>query len=242
MPLLFSSNILNYARNYRVCYIGGRYGGGKTALAFRLAYDLCLSFGFRYILSNVASVWCTPPDRVVLRDGVYADAVIILDEGGMYLDNAHDARQWLAYLRKLNVVLLVPSVLPPSRLMQRLTVQRTINADAFGLPLWLYGVRLDAGIVKVKDGFSWLFPSEIYGVYDTRGMPSDASELLVYLREWIAAASSVLGYRVSLPQLPSSAQAQSVAVPAADVYTSSETDALVNDLLQSMAESQLKKG
>lgn len=229
MALLFADNILNYARNYRVCYIGGRYGGGKTALAFRLAYELCLRFEFRYILSNVSSIWCTPPDRVVLRDG-FVDAVIVLDEGGMFLDDAASARQWLAFLRKINVVLLVPSVLPPSLVMRRLSVQRLANFDAFGVPLWYYGVRLDAGIIKVRDAFFWLFPSEIYGIYDTRGMPTDANELLGYIRLWTRQVSSS-------PSLPAPAPVPS---PALVAPPDRETEALVGELLLQMAERELR--
>ncbi len=195
--LIHAANVLNYARNYRVCYLGGRYGGGKTSFAFRLAYDLCQYYGFRYILSNVRSVWNTEPRHVTLRDGVYIDAVFVLDEGGMYLDNAAQAKSWLAYLRKLNAVLILPSTFPPALLMRRLTVQRTHNFNAWGLPLWVYGIRLDSGIIKQTDWCAWYYPSEIYGIYDTVGMPSQANDLLDYLQDWTRSAASTLNYTTS---------------------------------------------
>lgn len=192
--LFWKENLLNYTRNYRVLFVDGRYGGGKTSLGFKLAEELCRKFGFRYILSNVECVWNTPLDEVVLRDGRYIDAVFVLDEGGMYLETSAVARQWLAYLRKLNIVLIVPSVIPPSSIMQRLTVQRLLNMYVFGVPVWYYGLYLRSGRNKSDDKFGWLHPSEIFGIYDTEGMPQEASEQLAQLQKWTKEVQKVMGY------------------------------------------------
>lgn len=243
MGLVMADNIINYARNYRVVYLGGRYGGGKTAFAFRLAHELVTKYKYRYLLSNVASVWNTPAEAVQLRDGVYADAVMILDEGGMFLDNASEAKSWLAYLRKLNIILLVPSVLPPSTLMRRLSVQRTFNANSIGIPAWLYGLRLDAGIVKQEDKFLWWKPSEIFGIYDTVGMPADASELLAFLKVWTDQAKKQLGYQSRTPLLVADAAPAPILVPdfSALVDGNSELQAVMSDALVAMNESRLKR-
>lgn len=201
MTLFQHEGLVHSARNYRVVFLGGRYGGGKTALAFRLAYELMQnrSFGFRYLLSNVRSVWNTPPSAVELRDGVFADAVMVLDEGGMFLDSPRRAKEWLAYLRKLNIVLLIPSVIEPALIMRRLSIQRLQNFQPYGLPLWRFGWRLDSHMVKQKNAFLWWNFAEIFGIYDTMGMPADADALLGEIEKWVEKSSKALGYKAKLP-------------------------------------------
>lgn len=195
MPFYNANNLLYYARNYRVAYLGGRFGGGKTSLCFRMAWELVRMFKFRYILSNVKSVWNDDPEKVVLREGKFVDAIIILDEGGEFLDAAPEAKKWLYALRKINVILLIPSVIEPSRLLRRLTITRVMNGYTMGLPLWAYQIDLKVGsAITEKDRFVWTNPSEIFGIYDTVGMPTDADELLEYIRQWTAQAAKASGY------------------------------------------------
>ena len=72
--LLNAQLAMGYLRLYRVAFIEGRYGGGKTSLAFRMAHDLLRSGQYRYLLSNVKSVWTDALDTVVPRDGYFLDA------------------------------------------------------------------------------------------------------------------------------------------------------------------------
>lgn len=194
MSLISASNLMNYANTYRVVYFSGRFGGGKTSLAFRLAFEMVKRYNYRYILSNVRSVWSEPFENVVLRDGKFIDAVCILDEGGLFLDRAADAKEWLAFLRKVNLTLLVPSVVPPARLLRTVTVTRTVRLNAWGLPAWVYQMNLDAHPVHEKENFVWWQPSEIFGIYDTLGQPTDAGELLTHIQKWTIESGKSLGY------------------------------------------------
>ncbi len=56
---------------YRVAWMGGGYGTGKTLLCFELAYELVLSGRYRYILSNCNSVWTDNPEIVKVRDDIF---------------------------------------------------------------------------------------------------------------------------------------------------------------------------
>lgn len=235
--MLFRHESLVHAvRNYRVCYLGGRYGGGKTAFSFRLAYELMTNraFGFRYLLSNVGSVWATAPERVVLRDGVWADAVMILDEGGMFLDSPREAKQWLAYLRKLNIVLIIPSVIEPALIMRRCTVQRLGNFQPYGVPLWHFGWRLDSHMLKQKSSFFWWGFQEIFGIYDTLGMPADADKHLEFIEKWVKQASTTLGYNASLAGRKTFAP---LALPALPAFSSVD-----EDLIEAQTEASLYMG
>lgn len=197
MPLLNAQLVKRMAVNYRFMWLAGRYGGGKTALAYRLAYDLVLNHGYRYILSNVKSVWNDEPEQVQLRaegNALKADAVLILDEGGEFIASRAEAKQWLAALRKLNVVILLPSVLPPAHDVRFLEVRRLWNGNSIGLPLWHYHCYLESGSISEKISFAWVNPQEIYGIYDTDGYPTDANEILDYVKKWLGQSAAKGGY------------------------------------------------
>jgi hypothetical protein len=156
MSLVNAATFIGYCSTFRVVHIGGRYGGGKTSLAWRLAYELVDKGLARYVISNVKSVWSDDPAKITLRQGVYVDAVVILDEGGIFLKTGYDADKFLAFLRKLNITLLIPSVLPPATKARFLSVQRVWNAGVLGLPLWWYRVDLIYGTTREKDYFGIL--------------------------------------------------------------------------------------
>lgn len=208
--------VLRMIYNYRFCHIGGRFGGGKTAIAYRLAYELMEKFEFRYLLSNVKSVWNDDLSKVELRkdkDGVgrFVDAVIILDEAGEFINSASQARQWLSFLRKLNIVILLPSVMPPYHSMRLLSIRRKWNLFAVGIPYWGYAAKLSAEDDDMKIDFGWWNPSEIYGIYDTLGYPTDADEILNKIKTWVSEVSGATGYektaaRNKVVGIPSSAR------------------------------------
>lgn len=180
MSLINGTPIVFLLRGYRVAHLAGRFGSGKTALAYRLAYELLEHHGFRYILSNCEDVWSDRPEDIVLRpdakgDPTYMDAVVILDEAGIVFEGTQHARQFVAFMRKFNVCLLLPSVeAPPSR-VRFLQIMRKYNFNALGLPLWWYEARLNTGLDRVRYQFGWWQFSEIFGVYDTSDFPSDDS-------------------------------------------------------------------
>ena len=194
MALWAGGQALAYCKLYRVVWMGGRYGGGKTALAFRLAHDLLKNHGYRYLLSNVKSVWTDDPKKIVLRDGQYADAVVILDEGGLFLKSSKDAETFLAFLRKLNVVILIPSVTPPTLKVRSFTIQRVYNLYSYGLPAWVYRWTLSSGHIKETGLFYWVSPPEIFGVYDTLGTPSDDGGLEDIFNDWTVKLQKTAGY------------------------------------------------
>lgn len=184
MPLFQSSMFMNYIRLYRVVWIQGRYGGGKTAVAYRIAYELCEKYGYRYILGNTRSVWNDTPDKVVQSPDGTVDAVMILDEGGLFLKTGKDTEAFLAFLRKLNIIILIPSVTRPSTRVCFFNVQRTINWYAYGIPVWSYRFELLSGAIKEKGYFHWSRPTEIFGIYDTSSAPANDGGLNDVIQEF----------------------------------------------------------
>lgn len=186
MPLIGRETIVGMLQTFRVLWIGGRYGGGKTALAYRLAYELLDSGFSRHLLSNCRNVWRDEPADVVLRDGRYLDTVVILDEGGLFLRTSRDADDFLAFLRKLNVVLIVPSIKPPAPSVRMVSVQRVANLQSVGLPAWVYNVSVEYGRQRDRERFVWWRPSEIYGIYDTTDVPVDDCGIGDYLESVVS--------------------------------------------------------
>lgn len=183
-----SSPLIHLLNQFRVAWLQGGYGSGKTLMSYALAYDLYQTGRYRYILGNSHSVWTDSPADVKLRDGAFVDAIVILDEGGLFMKLSRDADKFLLGLRKLNITILVPSVLPPSSRIKFLQIQRTFNAEIFGFPFWLYQYRLNIGSEHEKDWFGLYKPSTLYGIYDTLDYPVDDLYLSAWFEYWMETA------------------------------------------------------
>lgn len=199
MPFLGADLYFGYVRQFRCVWFDGKYGSGKTALAMRTALQLCEMGVCRYILSNLQSPLVTRPADVELRPGVrgawHADAAIVLDEAGTFIKSTRDSDGYLAALRKLNVILLLPSVEPLPPKLARLVVERTYDWGTIGLPFWQYALSVTTRKQKEATSFFWRSPSEIYGIYDTIGYPTDDNEIKEYLNEWTKKLAVSTGYK-----------------------------------------------
>jgi len=205
MGLILADSMLGMVRNYRVLTIGGRFGGGKSALAHMIAYWLLERGHVRYLISNVRSVWRDNPEKIEMRGGKLVDAVVILDEAGIFLETGRDAKKFLAYLRKMNIILIMPTVLEPSKTVQFLTAQRTMTYNPMGVPLWWYRMNLRYGSQKESYGFGWWKPHEIFGIYDTSGAPEDDGGLDYYVKQWTKELQTATGTKVKVPEYQRSA-------------------------------------
>lgn len=203
MPFMGADIFLGYVRTQRVAWFDGEYGSGKTALAFRTALWLAELGIVRHIVSNLKSPICTPLDEIELRPGnpsrdgripMHADVAVVLDEAGTFIQSTRDTDGYLAALRKLNIYLLLPSVEPLPLKLAKLVVERTYNWAGLGVPIWQYGFRLRTVNKREKSNFFWRNPTEIYGVYDTIGYPTDDSEIKEYMGKWTKTLAVGGGY------------------------------------------------
>lgn len=200
--------LMHFLKRRYLCYIGGEYGEGKTALAVRLAIELRQKHGYRYIFSNVHGLVFDDPSKVEFRPdhrGIkkYVDGVLVLDEAGEFMAFKKDLKGWLSYLRKINVIILMPSKLEVHDNIRGLEVRRIWDGHTLGLEMYRYGIVVDSAAekVKVKDKFNWWYPSEIYGVYDTDGIPSDANEILEHFTDWLRQYGENTGYTATATKL-----------------------------------------
>lgn len=196
MPFTVGVNLLlNQITSRRVCAIQGHYGTFKTSLAFRLAIELVEKYGYRYIVSNCYSNITDDMRDVVPDDKGRIDTVIILDEAGEFIHSTKDTKGWLAFLRKLNACLLIPTMDSLPSNLTRLEVSRSGNNQALGIDSVTYTISFDGGSTKDdRYNFTWNRPSEIYGLYDTDAYPSDAADIMEWLKMSTAKAAQKLNY------------------------------------------------
>lgn len=178
MPLR-GYTMLTMMRDFRIAWLGGRPGGAKTALATRLGMEFIERGWCKYLVTNYPCAVAT--DFLRLPD--CEDAFIVLDEGGVWLDDKQfDAVT--AYVRKHNNYVVIASVLPANLRARTLNVQRVFDGFKFGLPLWFYACRLDYMNVKEKFTLAWQNPKEVFGLFDTQYSVADGDGIV----EWIVDA------------------------------------------------------
>lgn len=175
-----------YASLFRTCWIDGRYGGGKTLLAIALAERLIASGTASGIVSNTPLMLPGAAEPAIFDEfsevtETVENAVIIYDEAWQDLGMGASpgaVRQYMAYLRKQNLILLMPSVLPLSRQVRVLRVWREFNGLPFGLPFWIYRYKIEgtpvAGRKRDKWDVFWLWnPRRLFKYYDHLARPDN---------------------------------------------------------------------
>jgi len=182
--LMGAELFLQMVAAYRIVHIDGRLGSGKTLFAHELAYSVLTDrrWGYRYLLSNCPSVWRDNPSDVVLRGNEhgelqYIDAVMLLDEGGQFIRSSGEADSYTAYLRKLNLMLLIPSYEAPARKLKTLRVVMAFNLLRLGLPVWIFDYYLVDDRKKDQGKVVLFDPAECYGIYDSISAPGSAGGL-----------------------------------------------------------------
>ncbi|HSH04376.1 MAG TPA: hypothetical protein VLL52_17835 [Anaerolineae bacterium] len=179
---------LSAVRSFRSVYYDGRYGGGKTLLATATALNLAKNFGYS-IYSNIpvhhdnvvdVPTFCEDDHCPVPR----LHAVYLYDEAWGELGAGTKSKQineYLAYLRKWDIITLLPSVLPLARDAWLVHVERIFCGDALGIPLWVYAWKTRGKSVKNSGGrFAIWRPSKYFGTYDTDITPLDMPPLGAY--------------------------------------------------------------
>lgn len=169
---------VEYLRNvtlYRVLWLGGRPGGGKTSLALWTALQLLrggycdkLATNLELTVGEVVQTCDDTSDVVKVRD-----VAIVYDESWGELGTGYDKnlRTWLALPRKLNQFILLPSVLPLTKHVQQLRVERIFNGYLYGLPVWFYRWKLGFEKKPYQGVFPWFNPSRVFPLYDHEAAP-----------------------------------------------------------------------
>jgi len=167
-PLFQHDDPVALASSFRVVWIRGRYGGGKTSFAVWLTLELLKRRYARHVVSNIELThsnlelvrttnekkflkelvelyeYAADVDDVTAIESELVDCVILLDESWRLLaeDMPSGPRKTLtAYLRKLNQYLVLPSVMSVHKALTNFSIERVWDGrQALGLPLWWYAL------------------------------------------------------------------------------------------------------
>ncbi|MBV6342272.1 hypothetical protein [Candidatus Magnetobacterium casense] len=137
-----------------------------------------LKKGYR-LVCNFRCAWADDLETVHLNKDGHLKAVVILDEGGRYVKTSAFLDAVVSYPGKMDLVLLITSVLPPAPMARRLSIKYAWSMFGFGVPCVVYRWALEGE--HEKGHFAWLFPSEIYGVYSRNDPGAGAQEITEYL-------------------------------------------------------------
>lgn len=160
------SGAFDLLRQYRIAWLSGRFGAGKTAMAVAMADYLADKYGYR-VYSNFPLVF-DEYYRGIKGDKVL-HAVVIIDEAGLEMVTKINtlADRMIAYTRKMDIIILLPSFIPPSSRIRFLQYYPIINLSSAGLPLAVYGWRVNLAGFKASGSFLVVNPSDYYRMYDS---------------------------------------------------------------------------
>ena len=155
----------------RLCCIGGAHIG-KTALAVRLAQDFRKA-GYR-LWANIEVQEAGNLDKIFAVDPAERSC-IILESAGLQLSDERHAEAFLDHIRSRNIIVLMPSIIPPHDLLRAVECHVYIPRWRWYLPRrcqpqglecqWSIGRATYPGS---KGRFRWRNPEEVYGLYDHR--------------------------------------------------------------------------
>jgi hypothetical protein len=223
MPLVNGGAFTGVVSYYRLLWIGGKFGGYKTSLAYILARTY-LEKGYRLITNN-QSIWADDIDRMELLPGGKLKAVCILDEGGEDFNDRRQVQQVAKYARKMDCIYIIPSFFPPARMAQVLSVWSMFSFVSAGLPIVVY--RWQAKLGPFRDGGIFLLvnPSEIYGIYSSNDPGARAGKIVNKLIGWSDDYRKLFGHTDddSISEVEASSEADKI-LEASEIMESAASD------------------
>ena len=152
---------------FRLCWLRGRFGAGKTALAVVMLARLLAEGHVEQVVGNIPLSFSTVAKSPLKNAG------ILLDESWIYLESRRDVVDYAGFVRKFNHYLLLPSVFPIHNRLSFFFVQRLFNGYTVGLPFWAFEWGIRDKVVKEKGVFLLWRPSAVFGHYPTNYVAGD---------------------------------------------------------------------
>jgi len=180
--LIGEERVLGILESYRLLWIEGRFGGGKTSLAFRLARPF-LERGYR-LLTNIRSVWADNPNEIDFVDEWgHLKLVVIMDEGGLWLKRNKMVEAMAAYAAKMDCVYIIPSFFAPASYFRIFRIAVLYGFRHIKIPIIFYRWRLVSSGFVDRGILAWIRPEEIYGVYSRQDPAMDGRFLVKFMAE-----------------------------------------------------------
>jgi len=162
---------------FRVCWVRGRYGGGKSSLAVIMAARLLAESRVEQVVSNMPLTFSVSPSVPLLK------SAIVLDESWIFIETRKDVLDYAAFVRKYDHYLLLPSVFPIHNRLSFFFVQRVFNGYSVGIPCWFYRWGIRDKDVKEYGYFGLWHPKAVYNHYPTKYTAGDDGGISDVLRD-----------------------------------------------------------
>lgn len=181
MPFLAANVAFATLHGYRMVWIPGAFGNGKTLLAFGIYAQYFRPRGYR-LVSNTRSIWTEERlEDVSLDKNGHLKVFILIDEGGQFFTDGDDIRELLRNPRKMDYILCFPSFHPPHRSAQIYQIQPTWSFRSAGIPLINYDWYVKIGQYKAKGNFKWFLFQELFGTYSSQNPGASPATI----RKWL---------------------------------------------------------
>lgn len=180
MPFIGAQVAFATLHGYRMVWLPGAYGNGKTLAAVGMYYQYFRPRGYK-LVSNLQSIWTVPPEQVTLDENGKLKAFILIDEGGQYFEDAQDIKDVLRNPRKMDYIFCFASFMPPARMAQIYQIQPTWSYRSAGIPYIHYDWSTKIGHYRNKGSFGWVFFQEMFGTYSTLSPAGTPGKI----RQWI---------------------------------------------------------
>lgn len=178
--LVNAGQFIALCQNYRLVWGLGRFGGGKTSMALRIAAEFIKGGDYR-LLTNTRTVWGDRMRDCVLGDDGMMHTVVVLDEGGMFFKYGSQVEAVAAYAAKMDNIYIIPSFWPPVRAAQVLTFQPKWSTRVMAVPMICYQWKVRMGGFSDEGHFFWWQPGEVFGVYSRQDPGDTADEIVDHL-------------------------------------------------------------
>lgn len=166
-----ASEFLEHLLLFRVCWIRGRLGGGKTLLSYAIAEHLMKMGQVEGVITNFPNVM---PSAIKAEDGTLINRAIIFDEAWTHLDSRDslvNPREYGAYARKIDSYWLFPSVHQIDKRLRSVIVWRSARLDLFNV--WIYRWSLELDYDEASGWFLLTNPSRYFGRFASGHVPVD---------------------------------------------------------------------
>jgi hypothetical protein len=179
--IIGGEHVVDLVRDYRLCWISGRYGSFKTLFAFELT-EKFLKRGYR-LITNAKTPWADKWENIDFLPNGTLKAVILMDEAGLTLRYTEQLERMCAYSRKMDCIYIFPSFFPPVRYAQVLNLHSVFGFSHIGLPLRVWKCRVRIGGWRDETTFLLTGFSEFFGVYSTQSVDLDTEAIIEFMAE-----------------------------------------------------------
>lgn len=211
---------------FRIVWIRGRFGAGKTSLAVLMAARLLAEKRVTACVGNIPMTFQSQPTIPMEQ------SAIMLDEAWMYIEGRKDVTDYAGFVRKFEHYLLLPSVFPVHSRMAFFYVQRVWNGYTLGLPMWFYRWGLRMNDVRESGSFAIKNPVAVFGHYPTKFVPGTDKGISDAIQA-TAKQAGFVGTRKEQRQT-------TIHIEGLDEYREQNPDANYSDIIEALDESTFR--